>query len=354
MHRLLIIVISCLFCQNASASEGQSYVRDDIGEYSVFIKSNKSSTNRMKLIIDLEINVNLKPGNGFVYIPLPVSKTDEVQLIIEPTSSNNILLFGSFRPSNDITLCSILLSNDKATKLRLFIKNITVYAQPSGRSDSEISFTFLLQEAYNKYLQTGLPASKVPRLTSVDLEFDNFKESSPPSSPSNKYNRRVISDQTLDDVPQNIVLYLSKYQNETFLYWVLGIMGILIGYLGAPNIIKTPARAKFFTISGTLLLVGLVALFFGFLSKQQRTTDTTTIVTFGSVFGLIIGILSSSVQILFQSQDDARRQKKRKTFRGIKANHDSIDFDKPKEEPYEEPKEEPEEEPKEELEEKPK
>ena len=304
MLKLYLSVLIFLLCTVAYCEENDATTQQSIGEYSILIKSKRSSS-RSDICVDFDISVYLKIGDGFAYIPIPTYHSEDLNVVVEPSSSNNLVLYGLLRPAENFAVCAIKRSKKSSSKIRVILKDVLIPVGPSGRSDSEIALKILLKEAYDVYQKEGLPIENIPTLSDVIIVFENFKESWPSSSSSDRYDRRVITRRDLSEMAKDITIYLSKNQSETFLYWVLGVMGVLIGYFGAPKVVTSPSRVKIFTIVGVIILVSMVAFFFGYLTKQQRATDTTTIVTFGSTFGLVIGILFSSIQTLVQTRSSA-------------------------------------------------
>ena len=279
-----------------------------VGDYSLSVKSVKSMFSQHEMIIDIDLVLNLNKGNGFAYIPLPIKNSNDFRMIIEQTSENKLVLFGFLRPTEEFSLCQVKLIEEKASNLRILFKNVTVPIHPSGRSENDVAINLLFEESYKKILQAKIPLEAIPRLTNIFIEFNNFQDSAPISNATSSYSRRVISRNLALSIPENVIIYLSIKQNETFLYWILGIMGILLGYFVPQNILSTPRKAKFSLIIGILTSFGAVAFFFGYLTVQQRINDTTTIVTFGSVFGILIGLIISAIQLLFQSRSNESPQ----------------------------------------------
>lgn len=165
----IILIIIFLYSPVIAAEEVNG-----IGEYSLFINSVSFMPSQHEMIVDIDLNINLNKGNRFAYIPLPINKSNNFKMIIEPTSDNNLVLFGFLRPTEEFSLCQVKLIEEKASKLRILFKNIKIPIHPSVRSETDVAIRLLFEESYKKILQTNIPIDSIPRLSDIFIEFKNF------------------------------------------------------------------------------------------------------------------------------------------------------------------------------------
>lgn len=292
---ILIFPFLSLFCASLCFAEVSI-----IGEYNIQFNLGNFDLSSNVILSDVALSINLPKGEGTVHIPLPISKTPDLKSIIEPNSSNNLVLLGILRPNTQYTVIQISLL-EVPSNIYILFRNVKLPLQESSRSDSGRSACILLNQAYNE-VEAILNNFHAPRLNEIFIRTANFQSSEPKAEMCGVYPQKKIKIDESQKTPPDIYVFLSMSQNQYFLYIVLGIMGILLGYFAAPKIISTSSKAKWFLLTSVVGLIAIAVVFFGLLSPEQRFADTTTIVTIGTLCGLLLGLFIASIQFLFTYQ----------------------------------------------------
>jgi hypothetical protein len=264
------------------------------GEYEVWLDFGGTDLETPEVAADLRFIVKLPAGNGLVYLPLPFGGDSELR--IDPGSDPNLILCGSFRPAEILGTCAVALLPESSS-VRLAFRNVPLRVDEAAVGEGLLGVRLPLAEAYREAASRfGNNALLVPRR--VLFQIENFDQSAPSSVLEASGSRRVIELTSNGTMPPSVVIYAGHRGAQILLYGMLGVLGLMLGLLGAPRLVTSRTRAVVFGAGSVLLLAGLLIYFFGFLPANMRSSDTTTVVTVGTVCGLLLGILVSASQYL--------------------------------------------------------
>lgn len=296
MKRFLMILLIawCAFplCSNA---QGEA----SVGNCTYILHIKDSEIFDEKIIADVQIIIDIFNGEGYAFIPLPFSERLDTDLIIDPNSAYNPLLNGFFRPENNSGVGQVKLSKNSA-HISFTYHNVTISSQKISRNTQDINISFLLNRAYKK-ISEKYPDAIFPHFNEVRVRGIKIVRSNPNYIWSEVNNEYVIE---LDNNITDITFIYERQQRQYILYIILGIFGALLGYFATPRIVHNIKKSK---ISLGISLAGLIALiyiFFNILDPDQRWKDTTTIVTSGMVFGLLIGFIIGSISQIYSKEND--------------------------------------------------
>lgn len=297
--KLNIIFISFLLSFYA---HGEAINNTYIGEYALYFEALRIMPDKKESIGNIHVYAHIKKGRGVAYIVLPVEKTKDFKFVKSLKSDNNLLLLGYPKSSKGFVICQISLNDKKDTYIEMAFRNIRFELSESIHSASLVSLPLYFGETKKTIQKYNFSEKNILELKSVRFLVSGYSDSYPASKLIDLEKARIISQSNIDNTNGKIVLQINKIQNDTIIYWALGVMGILIGYMAAPKYISTNTRANNTLIFGVLGLIGVIAFIFGYLNESQRFSDTTTIVTFGTICGIIIGLVASALQFLFISK----------------------------------------------------
>lgn len=169
---ILIFPFLSLFCASLCFAEVSI-----IGEYNIQFNLGNFDLSSNVILSDVALSINLPKGEGTVHIPLPISKTPDLKSIIEPNSSNNLVLLGILRPNTQYTVIQISLL-EVPSNIYILFRNVKLPLQESSRSDSGRSACILLNQAYNE-VEAILNNFHAPRLNEIFIRTANFQSSEP-------------------------------------------------------------------------------------------------------------------------------------------------------------------------------
>lgn len=270
------------------------------GEYVIQFNFGNCDLSSNVISSDVTLTINLPKGNGSVHIPLPFPKHPAIRSIIEPGSDNNLVLLGFVRPNEQYTVVQVSLL-DTPTKVFLSFENVMLPLQESSRSASGKAVLILMNQAYER-VGGFLNHFRASQLKEIHIRTTYFQDSEPKAEMTGLDQQRKIRIGESLKSPPDVIVFLSGNQNQYSLYFVLGILGVFLGYFAAPKIISTPSKAKWYLLSSIIGMLAIAGIYFGLLPPEQRFTDTTTIVTIGTTLGLLIGLFISCLQFLFSQQ----------------------------------------------------
>lgn len=290
IQRLSLIFVVCL----ASVSTGFGQTTP-MGDYKMVVSVTAYDYAQNYVTADIRIDINLPAGRELVYIPLPFAKDFDALFIVEPTSDDNLVLFGHLGPTPRYSVLQINQS-ESSSKLTFSFEHVHVPLEDSALSDSNKALTLRLAGAH-KELKAVLGDYSRPHLKELLIIASNIQNSEP--QPSSFNDSTYSFDFTTDYETKDVTVFLAREQNQALFYLILGLFGVLLGYFTAPNVVSTRKRAISSLIGAIVTLIVIGVVLFTVISSAQRLTDTTTIVTVGTAVGLLIGLLITSIEFLF-------------------------------------------------------
>jgi len=283
---LIIFINSFGFVTQSQLSVGTYDIKIDILEYN-FRES--------YAIANILINTRLPAGTGFVYIPLPISRIDIDEIIIEPTSSNNLVMIGSNNTDVKYTLIQISL-NETPSIIEISLLNTKVPIQDSALSESNKAIVFHFDEVHEK-LEENVVNFATPNFSSITIIGNNIQSINPPAFNSIDKLGYTINNTDFNINANKLTIFIAKIQNEVILYLLLAILGMFLGFVAAPKWISSKNRATIFLVLSIIALVILVLVFILILTPEQRS-GTDLIITLATSLGIIIVFIFESIKFL--------------------------------------------------------
>lgn len=253
---------------------------------------------RSEIVVDAYFTLSLPSGTGLIYLPLPFGRGEAQEIVIDPRSDPNLLLCGWYRPTQALGACAATL-RPQPSEVILKLPSVRLRSDKTAIREELIGLLIPLAEAYDETASV-FGADSLARPRRLKFKLDNFAESIPNSVLQDSGPTRVIDLSNASVPPPTIILYAEQRRVQVLLYGMLGVLGVLLGFLGAPRLITSKRRAGWFLSGSALALPALLGYFFFVLPPEARFTDTTVVVTVGTTSGLLIGILISAAQ-LFRS-----------------------------------------------------
>jgi hypothetical protein len=255
-----------------------------------------STSNTLKANLTYEVIVSDTLSSN-CYIPLAFSYQPELNFIIDPTSDYLTILYGFLLPAKNNGLCNIIYhAGDFSVKF--IFKNVSFNLNESIESNNLKVFIYQASQA-EKIIRETIKSNNIVELKEVVIKSNNFQYSIPQENPSNGSSYHTIPATNKEDIK----VYFKPSEKQMFLYIFLGILGLLIGIGAAPRLVKSTRSAIFWLIISILGGLILAFVFFNLISPAQRINDTTTIVTIGTVAGIIIGLIFRSTIYLIPSKN---------------------------------------------------
>lgn len=267
------------------------------GHYRVELRFSGYDFVNKEVRADVHFYLNLPAGSKFVHVPLFFQWEDDNQLIVNPTSDYNAVLCGRLRPAEDVGLCGIALLLDTSSQLEIVFRGVSLPLRESTISVDSNGIHILLASTLSQLDRVA--GLEMVELREIIFEVTDFQDSEPKSETLGGYGRRVIRF-SAGARPSDIVVFAGRIKRQYIPYVMLGLMGILLGLFAAPRLVSSRSRAIFFGLLSTVGLIAITVTFFILLSEKQRFSDTTTIVTIGTVGGSFFGLLGSSVYFLWK------------------------------------------------------
>lgn len=290
MKRLIYIVLLIPILQNHITFASNSY------KVTVDVIELNSASNTIKTNLIYEVNISDTIASN-CYIPLAFSYQSEVNFIVDPTSDYLTVLYGFLLPAKNNGLCNIIYpAGDFSVKF--IFKNVSFNLNESIEFDELKVFVYQVNLS-EKVIRETIKSNNIVDLKEVVIKSNNFQYSIPQENPSNGSNYHTISAKNKEDIK----IYFKPYEKQVFLYVFLGLLGLLIGVGTAPRLVKSNKGAIFWLIISVLGAFVLVFVFFNLISPIQRINDTTTIVTVGTVAGIILGLIFRSTIYLISNKN---------------------------------------------------
>lgn len=288
--RIIILNFSIIFSFSASAYELGGY------EINMYIKEISQASN--VAIININIQAYLEKGSGVVLIPLPISSSisSSPNLVqgIDPISSYNNVLFGYIRPDEKYALYLISLLQ-QPSRINFSLRNIIMATQEineQGKLLEGKSLQFLFDKAYEA-VQNNFPNFNILKLRKITINCPNLYWSDPMFSRNNdKFEINFSEDK---ENPQPVILYF-KLQERTYIFLLaLNGLGILIGLFSSPKIITSDKSAIIWAIISVIIIFIIGVCVWKLFPIDTLLADSTAIVSIGTVVGILLGILFSSI-----------------------------------------------------------
>lgn len=290
---LLVFFMTTPF-SNSYGEESLSSSNKFLGEFEVDFKITSIDQASDMAIVDIDIIVNLPSGkNKATLVPIPAPKTQNIEYIIEPESSQNDILFGHVRPDENYAVFLIFLL-DIPSKLHLKLKNVTYQLKSSDKSVSGKALFLSIDKSYEELKRSFIGFERA-QLNKIKINKRFFHGSKPQATLSNNLERYEISPKSEMVVTSPIVIYLSIGEKQYYLYALLGVMGLLLGLLSAPKVITSKKSSTIWIIISSFVLVSILIISWSYLSIEKILNDTTTIVTIGTITGIFVGIIGASI-----------------------------------------------------------
>ena len=269
------------------------YAIDNLGEYNITITIQNIDKTKNEVLIDFELALTLPAGNEHTFISLPIPDNSNFSYNIEPISNHNNILFGHLRPDLAYGIFQISLLNSPS-KIYITLKNILFQLKESTKTESGKALNLLFNRAIEE-LKKSYPLCKYAGISKIIINTKNFQGSEPQAALSNELKAYVINSPNNSLTSSPIILYLGSEENQYFLYIFLAVLGLFIGLLSAQNVISSKKSSIIWFIISTTLLVATIIITFFVLPRDKILTDTTTIVTIGTIIGILLGLFGSSI-----------------------------------------------------------
>ena len=173
--------------------------------------------------------------------------------------------------------------------------------QKSSSSESGVSLCFLVTKAFNE-LEEYFPKSKTPFLNKLFINSRYFENSVPMATLSGNSKEYIINFEKDEYKETPVVIYVKIVESKSLLYVFLAIGGLLIGIIPIKSgFIETRKQAYYWLSISILIFFGAIVYTLSYLTIDQLTTDTTTIVTIGCFGGILLGLISSSLYKLVKA-----------------------------------------------------
>lgn len=250
---------------------------------------------------NVNYNITLTSSTDDVIIPLPFRIDGNNNFFIEPTSDNNLVLIGSVRPTENFSVCQIKMDTT-SSHISLHFENIEFSIKNASHPSAQKAVYILLGEAYRE-LRRLIPNGNFALVSELEILCKDFVDSNPRAEVNQNNFSRIIKCDIKDGHLGNLILFINLKPNQYFLYGVLGIMGLLLGYFTAPRVIKKRSGAILTLVLNTILLLVILYITLVVLSTEQLISDTTVIVTIGMVSGLMLGSILIAIQFLANAKD---------------------------------------------------
>jgi hypothetical protein len=269
-----------------------------MGAFSLQLEFEKYDRTQSFVKANLIVNASIPSGSGIVGIPLPFSLDRADAIIVEGHGTTNSIIHGDLWPERRYGLLIVNLANE-AADMRVKIQGVELQLDNSAQAESGKSVQLLVRRVYFASAAT-FPSTPLMPLAELHIKPVNLGETSPPSISENGMDR-VVRFSNANIPASDVTLYLRSTPSALYgLYIFLGILGVILGLAGASKI--PPRRA---VLAFVLSLSGLVVLaffFFRYLPSEQRIFDTTTVVTIGTVTGILLATAGYALLNIYRSR----------------------------------------------------
>lgn len=293
LYQLTFVIVVAVFYSNSYGSENPAPTNICVGEFNIDLKVRNIDQNSNTTLIDIDVTIILPAGTKTTtLISIPLPKNPNIEYYIEPDSSQNNILYGHIRPDENYAIFQVFLL-DSPSELYLKLKNIVYPLKSSGRSESGKALYLSVDRSYAE-LRKAFAESNFAQLKRITINKNFFQGSTPQATLINNSKKYEI-DIHSNNGQSPIVVYLKIEEKQYFLYILLGVMGLLLGVLSAPKVITSKKSSIIGIIVSSLALVVTFIFCSFYLSIEQILTDTTTIVTIGTITGVLIGLIGTAI-----------------------------------------------------------
>jgi hypothetical protein len=303
-HTKLLISLILSLC--AFSSKGQNWV----GSYKLKIDI-KEQISPSTIRADISYDVQLPIDSNLIGLPMPFGNNKYLSFIIEPTSSANTVLFGYFRPENTCGF-ALIPCDKKPTKFFLTFKNVYLQTTPSSYSNDVFAINLIIDHATKKIKNYHQHIS-IPQLTEVLIYSNNFVNSIPSPLLADRQNEhRIILPQDFNSEENEVIIYASQEKKtiSPILLIFLLTTGAIIGFLAAPKIATTFNKAILYGLLSLCFMIAVPVIVHYYISPIFQLQDSTTIVTFGTFMGLLVGLVIYSGKVILSYWPDISITKK--------------------------------------------
>lgn len=291
-HTIIILI----FCLYAFQCLGQS----NDGSYKLKVNILEQIDDNF-VRADFNYHIELPQQEGYFCLALPFGMNQGSDYIVDPTSTNNLILVGFFRPANNSGLLQIHGSSQFPTKLKISFKNITIPVTPTPISKDQVAVNLTFGES-TKRIREQNSKNIIVKPTELVIYSGWFVNSSPSPKIAEREGENTITIPTDFNVEtQGIIFYLAKEKKRVSLFLIafLLLTGCLLGIFTAPKISTTFTKALILGIVCLVIIIGTPVVTHKYIMPLKDITDTTTIVTLGTLIGLFFGLLLYSIKVIF-------------------------------------------------------
>jgi hypothetical protein len=291
MYKNLAIVL-ILFNTMFAVSVAQNLTET---QYNLDITIKELSFNSNTAVVDVRIEAQVLPGNGFVYILLPFTLLPSGTIITDSSSDETLILFGDLLPLEQSSILQISLGNE-AANIQILLTNASLLLDDTPKSESGKAITLLFKDSTNK-AQTFTLDSRVVPLTSVSVRANNIESSEPLGQMSRTEDTYSIDLSAYIPKSTNLIFYLAaQIENPWIIPAIFFVLGIPAPAIGVIGFVKSK-RAAVLILCSTLILSTVVSvLLFHFWPYISLSTDISNIL--GGAVGLVIGLFVSSIYVI--------------------------------------------------------
>ena len=321
-----INLISCLLTFHITIIFGQV-------NHKLAIDFKEIKVNTREVIGDALINIQVDSCKNIIFCKLPFNLSNSSQVIIEPGGTGNKIWINPSQKSNlDNSLLIECLS--EKSNVETSIKNISLHIQNTTKNKS------------GKLIEIGLTNKSILNLAKYELSHLSEIEISGGfiSVPESTYDgndksgkRYIIKFDDIKNNKKSIFIHLDESNDSSIFYFALVLLGILIGITTAPSFIKSLKSGISFLIISILGLTILGLFFSNTIEDEQKFSDTTTIVTFGTVFGILITVFVKSLIEIYKNIPKKDEQVNRSDLININESTIKINLDEDEDENDNEP-----------------
>lgn len=253
--------------------------------------------NTKEVIGNALVNIQVDSCENIIFCKLPFNLSTNSQIIVEPGSTGNNIWISPIQKNNSNNSLLIECLSEKSF-VELSIKNVSLQIQNTNKNKS------------GKLIEIGLTNTGTPNLENFELsQLDELEISGEfISVPESTYEgndksgkKYIIKADDIRGEKKSIFVHLDESNDSSIFYFALVLLGILIGITAVPSFIKSLKTGVSFLIISALGLTILGLFFSNTIEDEQKFSDTTTIVTFGTVFGILITMFVKSIVEIYKN-----------------------------------------------------
>lgn len=281
-----------------------SNAQDWVGSYKLKIDL-KEQISSSSVLADISFDIQLPSDSNYVGLPIPFGNNKDLNFIIEPSSSQSIILNGFFRPGNTCGFALISCDNKPATFFLTF-KNVNLLTTPSSYSNDAFAINLIIDQAIGEIKNYNKDIS-IPQLTEVLIYSNSFINSTPAPQLSDRQNEhRIVIPKDFNSQENEVIIYATQEKKtiSSILLIFLLTTGAFIGFFTAPKIATTYSKAIIYGLLSLAFIIIVPVIVHIYISPISQLQDSTTIVTFGTTMGLLVGVFIYSVKVIISYLPD--------------------------------------------------